>query len=71
MCSLNTKNPNILLHFSLDLSQSDDVPLLLSVYEFDAKANLNHDDIESLLDKISKLQNVDAKTFETIAGDHV
>ena len=46
----------------------DDVPVVLFVYEFDAKANLNHDDVECLLDQISKLPNTDGKTFETIAG---
>ena len=55
--------------FSTDSGSSDDVPILLSVYEFDAKANLNHDDVECLLDKISKLPNVTANTFETIAGN--
>ncbi len=42
--------------------------MVLYVYEFDAKANLNHDDVECLLDQISKLPNTDGKTFETIAG---
>ena len=54
--------------FAIEMGDSDDVPVLLSVYEFDAKANLNHDDIECLLDKISTLPNVEANTFETIAG---
>ena len=53
----------------IDLSHSDDVPVLLYVYEFNAKANLNHGDIEALLDKISKQPNVKAQTFETIAGN--
>lgn len=57
------------LHLGQD--NKDDVPLALSVYEFDAKANLNHDDVERLLDRISKLPNTDGKTFETIAGREV
>ncbi|CAB3987595.1 Testis-expressed sequence 11 [Paramuricea clavata] len=51
-----------------DQQNTDDVPVVLSVYEFDAKANLNYDDVECLLDQISKLPNTDGKTFETIAA---
>ena len=54
--------------FYLDQQNTDDVPVVLYVYEFDAKANLNYDDVECLLDQISKLPNTDGKTFETIAG---
>ena len=57
-----------ILFFYLDQENMDDVPVVLYVYEFDAKANLNHDDVECLLDQISKLPNTDGKTFETIAG---
>lgn len=55
-------------NFLLDQENTDDVPLALFLYEFDAKAHLDYDDVECLVDKISKLPNVDGKTFETIAG---
>ncbi|XP_028412834.1 testis-expressed protein 11-like isoform X2 [Dendronephthya gigantea] len=54
--------------FNQDQEITDDVPLALFVYEFDAKANLDCDDVECLVEKISKLPNVDGKTFETIAA---
>ena len=72
---LKSKTPMILqltgstTNIFLDEESTDDVPVVLSVYEFDAKANLNHEDVECLLDKISKLPNTDGKTFETIAGN--
>jgi hypothetical protein len=65
---MNTANKKKHVAFYLEQESTDDVPVVLSVYEFDAKANLNHDDVESLLDQISKLPNTDGKTFETIAG---
>lgn len=49
-------------------NNKDDVPIVLYVYEFDAKGNLKHEDLEELLDTMSKVSNIEDKTFETVAG---
>lgn len=46
----------------------DPTPSLLLLYEFEAKLLLGHSDLQGLLDKVSQLPSVEAKTLETMAA---
>ena len=43
-------------------------PLLLILYEFEAKAKLGDSDLEEILERTLLLPYAEAKAFETIAG---
>lgn len=45
------------------------VPVLLLLYEFEAKARLGCADLENILEKALNMTNLDPKAFETIAGE--
>ena len=46
----------------------DPTPSLLALYEFEAKLELHHSDIDSSLTQLSSLPGVDTKTLETVAA---
>lgn len=47
---------------------SDPTHSLLALYEFEAKLKLGHQDLDNILEQITKLPSVEPKTFETIAA---
>lgn len=47
---------------------SDPTPALLALYEFEAKLELGHTDMDSQLAHISSLPGLETKTLETIAA---
>ncbi|KAG9338670.1 hypothetical protein JZ751_025508, partial [Albula glossodonta] len=49
-------------------SSRDQTETLLLLYEFEARAKLNDTKLESVLESVLELDNVEAKTLETIAG---
>lgn len=53
---------------SLGTSCKDPTDTLLLLYEFEARAKLNDAKIESVLESVLELDNVEAKVLETIAG---
>lgn len=42
--------------------------LLLLLYEFEARAKLNDPKVETVLESVLELQNVETKVLETVAG---
>ena len=49
----------------------DTVPVLLVLYEFEAKAKLGDPDLGKILEKALALPQTEPKTFETLAGEHI
>ena len=47
---------------------SDESVVLLTLYEFEAKAQLGDSDLSLCLDTAESLSHADANTFETLAG---
>lgn len=47
---------------------SDESVVLLTLYEFEAKAQLGDSDLSLCLDTAESLPHADANTFETLAG---
>ena len=47
---------------------SDPTHSLLALYEFEAKLKLGHQDLDNILEQITKLPSVEPKTFETVAA---
>jgi len=43
-------------------------PVLLLLYEFEAKARLGHSDVERVLDRAMFLPHAEPKLFEAMAG---
>lgn len=57
--------------FSLALAgqfPSDPTDLLLLLYEFEARTKLNDPQVETVLELVLELENVDTKVLETMAG---
>ena len=50
-------------------SFSDESVVLLTLYEFEAKAQLGDSDLSLCLDTAQALSHADASTFETLAGN--
>ena len=50
------------------IDPSDPTHSLLALYEFEAKLKLGHQDLDNILEQITKLPSVEPKTFETIAA---
>lgn len=46
----------------------DPTDTLLLLYEFEARAKLNDPKVETVLESVLELENVDTKVLETIAG---
>lgn len=46
----------------------DQTDTLLLLYEFEACAKLNNPKVETVLESVLELQNVEPKVLETIAG---
>ncbi|GCB65896.1 hypothetical protein scyTo_0014934 [Scyliorhinus torazame] len=46
----------------------DPTEILLLLYEFEARAKLNDPEIENILEKVLKLQQIEPKTLETLAS---
>ena len=47
---------------------SDPTHSLLALYEFEAKLKLGHQDLDNVLEQITKMPSVEPKTFESIAA---
>ena len=47
---------------------SDPTHSLLSLYEFESKLKLGHQDLEAVIENITRLPAVEAKTYEIIAA---
>ena len=47
---------------------SDPTHSLLALYEFEAKLKLGHQDLDNILEQITKLPSVEPKTFDTVAA---
>lgn len=50
-------------NFSLDPTDT-----LLLLYEFEARAKLNDPEVETVLESVLELENVETKMLETVAG---
>jgi len=49
-------------------SPMDPTDTLLLLYEFEARAKLNDPELETVLESVLELENVETKVLETIAG---
>ena len=63
-----SKCRGICKQLGISSSAGDPTPSLLALYEFEAKLELHHSDIDSSLSQLSSLPGVDTKTLETVAA---
>lgn len=55
-------------HKSVGSFPLDPTDTLLLLYEFEARAKLNDPKVETVLESILELENVETKVLETVAG---
>lgn len=65
LSSGEAKDIQLLLAGNFPLDPTD---TLLLLYEFEARAKLNDPKVETVLESVLELQNVETKMLETIAG---